>query len=85
MWLLMSKVKVELNREGVRALLRSQEMMDICSGYANRAVSSLGAGYEVNTYVGKNRVNAEVAAVTSEAMQENLENNTILKAIGGIG
>lgn len=79
----MAKVKFELNREGVRQLLTSPEMMSVCSEYANRALNGLGDGYEVSTFTGKNRVNAEVAAVSYKARKENSENNTILKAIGG--
>lgn len=79
----MAKVKFELNRNGVRELLRSPEMMAVCQGYANRALSSLGEGYEVSTMTGRNRVNAEVRAETFAARKENLENNTILKALGG--
>ena len=77
----MSKLKVTLNKDGVRQLLRSDEMMDVCQSYASAAVSSLGAGYEMTSRVGKNRVNAEVAAVSDEAKRENLKNNTILKAV----
>ena len=77
----MSKVRVVLNKEGVRAFLRSAEMMQIVESRANEAVSSLGSGYEVNTMTGKNRVNAEVVAVTQEARRENLETNSILKAL----
>ena len=79
----MAKVKFELNRSGVRELLRSPEMMAVCQGYANRALGSLGKGYEVSTMTGRNRVNAEVRAETFEARKENLKNNTILKALGG--
>jgi hypothetical protein len=79
----MAKVKFELNRNGVRELLKSPEMMAVCQGYANRALSSLGDGYEVSTMTGRNRVNAEVRAETFAARKENLENNTILKALGG--
>lgn len=79
----MANVKFELNREGVRELMRSQEMMNICEGYANAALGRLGGGYEVTTLVGKNRVNAEVAATTYNAKRENAKNNTILKAIRG--
>lgn len=79
----MAKTKFELNRSGVRELLRSPEMMAVCQGYANRALSSLGDGYEVSTMTGRNRVNAEVRAETFAARKENLENNTILKALGG--
>ena len=73
----MAKTKFELNRSGVRELLRSPEMMAVCQGYANRALSSLGAGYGISTMTGRNRVNAEVRAETFAARKENLENNTI--------
>ena len=78
-----NKVKVELNKEGVRELLQSPEMMKVCNDYAKAAVNRLGKGYEVTTQVGRNRVNAEVAAVTAKARKENMENNSILKAIRG--
>ena len=79
----MANVRFELNREGVRELLRSQEMMNICEGYAKAALGRLGGGYEVTTLVGRNRVNAEVAATSFTAKKDNAENNTILKAIRG--
>lgn len=79
----MGKVRFELNREGVRDLLRSKEMMDVCQEYANNALGKLGDGYEVTTHTGSNRVNAEVAAVTYAAKKENLSDNTIIKAVFG--
>lgn len=79
----MSKVKVALNRESVRKILRSQEMLEICEGHANNALQKLGSGYEVTSVTGKVRCNAEVAAVSHKAKKENMENNTILKAVGG--
>ncbi len=79
----MAKVKFVLNQSGVRELLKSQEMMDICQEYANNALARLGDGYEVTTHTGKNRVNAEVAAQSFAAKRENLKSNTILKAVFG--
>lgn len=79
----MAKVRFELNREGVRDLLRSKEMMDVCQEYANNALGKLGDGYEVTTHTGTNRVNAQVAAVTYAAKKENLSDNTIIKAVFG--
>lgn len=79
----MAEIRFELNREGVRDLLRSKEMMDICQEYANNALGKLGDGYEVTTHTGTNRVNAEVAAVTYAAKKENLSDNTIIKAVFG--
>lgn len=78
-------VRVTLNKKGVRELLRSAEMMQICAEHANRALQSLGDGYEVTTRTGKNRVNAEVRANTRRTLIDNARNNTILKAIGGGG
>lgn len=79
----MSNLKVELNSDGVRELLRSSNMMSICEEHANRALTRLGEGYVVTTMTGKNRVNASIYAESYEAKKENSENNTILKALGG--
>ena len=77
----MDKVRIELNREGVRQLLRSEEMKAICESQANKALSRLGVGYEVTSMTGKNRVNAQIEAVSSKAKKDNLRNNSILKAL----
>lgn len=77
----MAKVKIVLNRSGVRDLLRSDEATAVCQEIAQRAVNKLDEGYEVSTYKGVNRVNASVKAVSYKAKKENLENNTILKAV----
>lgn len=76
-------VKFELNTEGVKSLLQSPEMMEVCKKHANNALARLGNGYEVSTHTGKTRVNAQVEAVTYKARKDNSENNTILKAIRG--
>lgn len=76
-------VKFKLNRSGVSELLKSQEMMNICKSYADRALGSLGEGYTVTTRTGKTRVNAEVAATSFKARRENSQNNTILKSLRG--
>lgn len=76
-----NKMVFKLNRAGVRQLLKSQQMMSICKDHAGRAVERLGDGYEADSYVGVNRVNASVRAVSYEARKENAESNTILKAV----
>lgn len=79
----MANVKIELNREGVRELLRSGEMMAACEEQANKACAKLGSGYKVTTKIGKTRVNASIAAESYKARKENAESNTILKALKG--
>jgi hypothetical protein len=80
----MSKVKIELNREGVRELLCSAEMGEICMEQATAVAGRAGEGFAISgPYTGRNRVNVSVGAVTEEAYQDCLENNTLLKALGG--
>lgn len=75
--------KVTLVSKGVRELLQSKEAMQLCKDYAYKAQEKLGEGYSVTYMIGKNRVNAEVAAVSAKAIRENMKHNTILKAVSG--
>lgn len=68
----------ELNREGVRELLRSDEVTAMLEAEARARCPE---GCSVNTYTGKNRANAEITTKTAEAYRANLENNTLLKAL----
>lgn len=70
--------RIELNTEGVRELLRSPEMMDICVELAESIASNYGKDAEVTTYTGRNRVNASVVAEHDAA----LDDNSLLKAMG---
>lgn len=79
----MANLKIELNSEGVRELLRSPEIMAVCREQADAALGRLGDGYEVDEYTGPNRVNVQISAVSREAIRENLESNTVLTALGG--
>lgn len=76
-----TSVRLVLNRSGVRALLKSPEVMAVCKEHADATRSNLGDGYAVTTRTGKTRVNAEVAAYTQKARKECFENNSILKAL----
>ena len=77
----MSKVRIELNRAGVRDLLRSEEVKAALGAEARMRAAGLGPGYSVNTYTGRNRANASIVAETEEARNDNLENNTLVRAI----
>lgn len=77
----MSKVKFKLNRSGVAELMRSSAMQEVLQEYATGIRNRCGDGYTQDVYVGKNRANAMVSAETYEANRDNIENNTILKAV----
>ena len=77
----MSNVQVKLNKAGVRELLRSGEVMDMLKSEAVERAGVAGTGYTVNTFVGRNRCNAEIVAETYEARRDNLKNNTLLRVM----
>lgn len=77
------KVEIELNSAGIQELLKSAEIEAVCKEYADKVANRAGDGYEVNTQVGKTRVNAMVFADSFAARKDNLKNNTLLKALGG--
>lgn len=79
----MGKVEIELNRNGVRELLKSAEVAEMCSQIAERAASACGDGYEAQPRNYKDRTGAAVVAVSLHAKHDNSKNNTILKSLGG--
>lgn len=82
-----SSFRFELNRAGVRELLRSGEMQNVlreaAQGVQNKASGMTGLEYSAEVKVGKNRAVATVACDSAHAYYENLKNNTLVKALGG--
>ena len=77
----MGNFKFELNRSGVRELLKSSEMQDVLMNYAKGISARAGAGYSV--HIGSNRANVSVQTDTKEAAKDNLDNNTLLRRLKG--
>ena len=71
------KVKVKLNHEGVRQLLRSSEMMAVCRNRAQAIQSSYGSGAKLSEHTGTNRVNVSVYKAEGD------NSNKLLKSMGG--
>ena len=79
----MSKIKFELNRAGVKELLKSEEIQAECREKANAALSRCGEGYAVHDVSYPERNGAAVAATNMRAVNDNKKNNTLLKAVRG--
>lgn len=77
----MAKYKFKLDKSGVRELLRSDEMKAMLKAKADATAKACGDGFESGSYVMPTRAVARVSAVTIEARQNDLKNNTILKAL----
>lgn len=72
------KVKVVLNRAGVGELLHSHEMVQVLESYGRQISDNAGEGYEI-----KQMSTRAIAVETSTkaAARDNLEHNTLLKAV----
>ena len=79
-----SKFVFKLNWPGLKELMRSEEMRSVLKEYATSVKDYAGEGYEVVEYMGKSRRNTMVHAGTKKAFKDNLENNTLLKALGSV-
>lgn len=78
----MANVLIKLNDDGIREILKSDEVMSELRSHAQKVLNSAGDGYAISEYKGKTRGNVSVYANTKEAYKDNLENNTLLKAVG---
>lgn len=81
----MAKVKIKLNYKGVGALLKGPEARQMVAGEAGKIASAAGSGYGTDVRVVGDRVRGEAFTATKEAMEDNMESNTLLKAMGGSG
>lgn len=77
----MSKVKIVLNRAGVREMLRSAEMEAICFEHAQKIQGKCGEGYGAISLTAQTRAIALVYPETADAVRDNYKNNTIEKAL----
>ena len=74
-------VTIKLNSKGVQAMLH--DAGKVCMDIASKAAGKCGDGYTAEQRVYPERTAAVVKAETSKAISDNLENNTILKAVMG--
>lgn len=74
--------ELRLNQQSVRNMLYSKEIEQALIEAAKFIQSRAGNGYDVETYRGHDRVRAAVKTNSNESALDNLNNNTLLKAVG---
>lgn len=77
----MSNFRFELNYGGVRNLLKSDSMKDMLTEKAEEIQSRCGEGYGSHVMYRQTRLVGAVFTDTPEALKDNFENNTLLKAV----
>lgn len=74
-------VKVKLNISEVAKLLRSSEVEEEVHNQAKRIQGRLGDRYKTDTKMMSSRVIASVYSEDPEAIRDNFNHNTLLKAV----
>lgn len=77
----MGKAKVKVDYKEVGKLLRGQESKSMMEHFGKQAAAKAGSGYGYRVHDSGQRQIANVFPNTSEAARDNLENNTLLKAV----
>lgn len=81
----MAKTQFKFNLKGLNELMKSGEMQRILNSAAKQIASAAGDGYEVEEAHNISFIAiASVNAATYEAIRDNSENNTLLKAAGSV-
>ena len=75
------KIKFTLDKNGVRALLKSDGIAAVCQSHASNTLQRWGAGYEMEQRNYPERTGYIVRAATYQAKKDALKNNTLLKAV----
>lgn len=74
-------IRVKLNRDGVRALLASQDVADDLTKRGERIAAAAGEGFEVTTTRNRDRVVVFVRSTTHEARRAEAEDRALTHAI----
>jgi len=77
----MSNIKFELNQAGVRELLRSREVENVCMEHARRVQSRAGEHYTAEARHYQRRTGAAVYPNDAAGYTDNLKNNTLLRSL----
>lgn len=78
-----NNIEVKLNREAIRdVLLKGDDTARLIEEYANNAYSTLSAeGYEIEKRTYPERIGYAIYAKDYPAISDNLQNNSLLKAV----
>lgn len=77
-----TQVRVKLNSDGVRTLLKSPAMQAILRGHAQRIAARAGEGHQVNVGTTGTRARAEVVTDTIDAMRAEAVDRNLTRAFG---
>ena len=81
----MSDVSFKLNLSGLNELMKSEEMQSALLEAGQAVASNAGPDYAAEVHTASWIAISNVYPDSREAAQENLRDNTLLKALGSVG
>lgn len=79
----MSKSRIRGNYQGIGQLLREEGVQSVVAETASGILSRCGEGYATDTKNGRHRLVHSIYTDSYAAAEDNMENNTLLKSLGG--
>lgn len=75
---------IDVNDNGIQDMLCDSQIQSMVRKIASEKASQAGPGYEYRAYLlpGPRRAAANIYPATYEAVQDNYENNTLIKVVG---
>lgn len=77
----MADVRIKINRQAARELLRSPEVLDDLDRRARRIAAAAGPGHEVISRVGRRRARSTVITTDPAAMAREASGRALTRAI----
>lgn len=78
-----TKIRIELNSDGIKALMQSEPVRADMERRANAVADAAGGApdYKADAWVGKDRARGTVRTATYKARKDEAENRTLTRAI----
>lgn len=76
-----TKIRVDLNSEGIAELLKSTELQNELDRRAQRVAAAAGDGFEADTYIGRDRARSVVRATTAKALRAEAQDRALTRAL----
>lgn len=77
----MAKIRIEIKRSGIRAMLKAPGVLADLDERARRVANAAGPGMEASSMIGQNRARASVITATREARRAEAEHMALTRAI----
>ncbi|WP_346844615.1 hypothetical protein [uncultured Rothia sp.] len=77
-----TRIKVTLNKKGIRQYLNSDSVKDELTRRANRIKQKAGEGYEINLHK-TDRARITISTRTQKARETESKNGNLRRALGG--